>query len=601
MIKFRIFFSAVLFLCTLALSSTHLSAHGYVVSPASRGYQGSLDKMTLGYNAALSLYGSVINEPGSLEAKKGFPGLGPADGKIASANGSISGNTILDLQTADRWKKTNITSGVNTFIWKYQAYHATAKWHYYMTKPGWDPNKPLARQDLELIGEVIHNGTPPQDNTPHHITVPANRHGYHIILAVWDVADTVNAFYNVIDVNVQSSTVDPVQPATPTGLTQVGVTSSSAKISWTQQTDATSYTVFRNGQSVQSVNVPEFEDQGLSANTIYTYEIQAKGATGLTSQKSAPLAVKTNAANAPETPTAPSNLHAMGVTENSVSLMWTASSHTQGIKNYQIFENGSKVAETTQTNFLRTGLTQDTEYRYTVKAVSQSLEISDASNELKIRTKKVEGGNGQIYCGAQQYNPANAYPTAQTSVFYACKIWKNKWYANPNEVPGTDMVWEEISACTEGPNCQSSGPATYCGSQQYNSAKAYPAAGTKVFFACKIWENKWYANPGETPGSNDVWKMVSNCSEGPDCMSAGRNNQEESLSVIVTDHHLNFAPESHYVKISEVNVFNTHGLQVLSSKNPTKNSINISSLQSGIYFVRILNKDGGSITKTIKK
>lgn len=28
------------------------------------------------------------------------------------------------------------------------------------------------------------------------------RNGYHVILAVWDVADTSNAFYNVIDVNL---------------------------------------------------------------------------------------------------------------------------------------------------------------------------------------------------------------------------------------------------------------------------------------------------------------------------------------------------------------------------------------------------------------
>ena len=58
-------------------------------------------------------------------------------------------------------------------------------------------------------------------------------------------------------------------------------------------------------------------------------------------------------------------------------------------------------------------------------------QLSDASNELKIRTKKVTSGNGQSYCGAEQYNAANAYPTAGTKVFYSCKIWKNKWYANP--------------------------------------------------------------------------------------------------------------------------------------------------------------------------
>nr|WP_315029748.1 lytic polysaccharide monooxygenase [uncultured Chryseobacterium sp.] len=601
MITRKIFFPVLLMLAILVPSLLHVSAHGYVMSPASRGYQGSLDKAALGYSTAFGIYGSVINEPGSLEAPKGFPLAGPADGKIASANGSIGGDMTLDIQTANRWKKTNITTGVNAFIWKYLAYHATAKWHYYMTKQGWDPNKPLTRQNLELIGTVAHNGTPPQDNVSHQISVPANRTGYHIILAVWDVADTTNAFYNVIDVNVTSGTGVSTPPATPTGLTQLGVTSSSAKISWTPQSDAVSYTVFRNGQNIQQVNVAEFENTGLTANTTYIYEIQAKGSSGLTSGKSMPLSVKTSSEGIPEKPLAPSNLHSMGVTENSVSLMWTASTHSLGIKNYQIFENGIKVGETVQTSFLRTGLAQDTEYRYTVRSVAMNDLISDMSNELKARTKKITPGNGQTYCGAEQYSAANAYPTAGVKVFYSCKIWKNKWYANPGELPGTNMVWEEVSACTEGPGCASSGPVTYCGAQEYNPLKTYPTAGTKVFHTCKIWENKWYANPGEAPGSNSVWKVVNDCNEGQNCKISMLADKENDLSLIVSDYVISFAPESYYGKINKVDVITPQGLQIMTFTNPGKNSMNISGLQPGIYFVKILYKDGSSLLKTIRK
>ncbi|MDR3024787.1 lytic polysaccharide monooxygenase [Chryseobacterium sp.] len=600
MITRKIFFPVLLMLAMLVPSLIHVSAHGYVMSPASRGYQGSLDKAAIGYSAAFGIYGSIINEPGSLEAPKGFPALGPADGKIASANGSIGGDTTLDIQTPDRWKKTNISTGVNAFIWKYLAYHATAKWHYYMTKQGWNPNQPLSRQDLELIGTVTHNGTPPQDNVSHQITVPANRTGYHIILAVWDVADTTNAFYNVIDVNVTSGSVS-TPPAAPTGLTQLGVTSSSAKIGWAPQSDAVSYTIFRNGQNIQQVNAAVFEDIGLTANTTYTYEIQTKGSSGLTSGKSLPLTVKTNSEGTPEKPSAPSNLHSMGVTENSVSLMWMASTHSQGIKNYQVFENGIKVGETVQTSFLRTGLTQDTEYRYTVRSVAMNDQLSDMSNELKVRTKKVTSGNGQTYCGTEQYIAANAYPTAGAKVFYSCKIWKNKWYANPGELPGINMVWEEISAYTEGPGCESSGPVTYCGAQEYSSVKTYPVAGTKVFHACKIWENKWYANPGDTPGNNAVWKVVSDCNEGQDCKTSSLIQKESDFSVIVSEHLMNFVPESYFDTISRVDIITPHGLQIMTFMNPGKNSINISRLQSGIYFVKILNKDGSTITKTIRK
>ncbi|WP_162902888.1 lytic polysaccharide monooxygenase [Taibaiella koreensis] len=595
MTNFRSLFSVVLTLFVLVVSSAHLFAHGYVMSPASRGYQGSLDKAAIGYNAALALYGRVINEPGSLEAPKGFPGQGPANGRIASANGSIGGDNTLDIQTATRWKKTNITTGSNAFIWKYSAYHATAKWHYYMTTQGWNPDQPLSRQDLELIGEVIHNGTPAQDNVSHQIVIPANRQGYHIILAVWDVEDTPNAFYNVIDVNVQSSTgVTP--PATPTGLTTIGVTSSSAKISWTPQTDAAAFTVYRNGMAMQNVTTPEFEDIGLTAGTSYTYEIQATNANGLSSQKSVTHIVITNSQTAIEKPTAPAHLHAMNITESAVSLMWMASTHTQGIKRYEVYENGIKVAATTATSYLRTGLSEDTEYSYTVRSIAQNDEISDQSNVLIARTDKTD--DQQSYCGEQQYSPVNAYPTAHTKVFYDCRIWKNKWYANPNEIPGVNMVWEELSVCTEGPGCQANGPVLYCGAQQYSHAKVYATAGTKVFYACKIWKNKWYANPGEAPGSNNVWEAMADCNEGAECAGTA---DKKGLTLVVAANLMTFVPETNREKIVELYVYNTNGVRVLHVKNCKENGVDVSTLIPGIYIVKIIYEGGSVITKKISK
>lgn len=697
MIKSKFYLLFLVVFGVLMISTTTVSAHGYVESPASRSYQGSLEKNTLGYSAALAKYGAVINEPQSLEYRKGFPEQGPKDGRIASANG-ILGDTILDLQTADRWKKTNISTGVNSFTWKYFAYHSTAKWHYYITKQGWDPNQPLARADLELIGTIAGNGAIPTDNTPHQITIPQNRQGYHVIVAVWDVADTQNAFYSVIDVNVVPSTGVSTPPSIPTGLSASTITSSSAKISWAPQSDATSYLVFRNEQSVKEVSTTEFQDQGLSPNTDYAYKIQAKGTSGLTSAKSEALIVRTTNVDAIEKPTAPKGLHSMEITVNSVSLMWAASTHSQGIKRYEILRNGVKIAETTQTsylntglmantsyrytvkavaqndqvsdasneltvktktsvdvaekpttptslqsmevtansvslmwsvsthsqgikrydvfrndtkiaevtqsNYINTGLAANTEYKYTVKAVSQNDQVSDASNELTVRTKNIEISNGQTYCGAEVYNPEKAYPTANTKVFYSCRIWINKWYVNPNELPGTNLAWEEVSVCAEGPDCKDNQPVTYCGAREYNPTKAYTTADTKVFYNCKIWKNKWYANPGEMPGQNDVWEFVSNCNENPDCAAATASNrlsQDNNISVVVANNIVNFSPESSYGRIREIQIFNALGNKVLSSVKPTKDSINISALPSGIYFIRILYTDGGSVTKTIRK
>ncbi|MEY8445866.1 lytic polysaccharide monooxygenase auxiliary activity family 9 protein [Enterococcus ratti] len=186
-----------------AASSVNVSAHGYVKSPISRGYQGSLDKR-IDQEAAKLKYGAVIDEPQSLEALKGFPAAGPADGKIASANG-VKGFE-MDKQTSTLWTKQNVTTGPTKFTWTFTQTHPTTKFHYYITKNGWNQNKPLSRDELELIGEVPMNGEEAKTNPTQTINIPGDHIGYHVILAVWDVSNTPNAFYNVIDANIQPRT-----------------------------------------------------------------------------------------------------------------------------------------------------------------------------------------------------------------------------------------------------------------------------------------------------------------------------------------------------------------------------------------------------------
>ncbi|MGQ0417261.1 lytic polysaccharide monooxygenase, partial [Bacillus sp. HC-TM] len=75
---------------------------------------------------------------------------------------------------------------------------------YYITKKGWNPNKPLTRSDLDLVPFYVKNdgGARPGTTVTHEANVPTDRSGYHLILAVWEIADTGNAFYQVIDVNL---------------------------------------------------------------------------------------------------------------------------------------------------------------------------------------------------------------------------------------------------------------------------------------------------------------------------------------------------------------------------------------------------------------
>ncbi len=184
-----------------ALVSQSVSAHGYMVSPESRSYS-----CKLGNNVNC---GAIQWEPQSVEGPSGFPELGPADGKIASAANTAF--STLDEQSPSRWAKSDISAGWNQFSWQFTANHITRNWRYYLTRQDWDQNQPLSRASFELAPFCVIDGgmTQPAKLTTHNCYVPEGRTGYQVILAVWEVGDTTNSFYNVLDVNFSGGSVTP--------------------------------------------------------------------------------------------------------------------------------------------------------------------------------------------------------------------------------------------------------------------------------------------------------------------------------------------------------------------------------------------------------
>ncbi|HGH4033754.1 TPA: lytic polysaccharide monooxygenase [Enterococcus faecium] len=370
----------------LSINGGTAYAHGYVESPPSRGYQGQLDTTSLGWDKANQLYGAVITNPQGLENPKGFPQSGPSDGSIASASG-VLGDNILDIQNSNRWKKTTVNTGPNSFTWHYTAAHKTSKWHYYMTKQVWDQNAPLSRDSLELIGEVKHDGSLSTNNLTHTINIPEEKTGYHVILAVWDVEDTTNAFYNVIDVNVDDNSLIPAYPEKPNNVQTKNVTNSSVLLTWESQAVVEKYNVYQNNKKIATVNSNNYEVNNLKANTKYKYKIEAVSFSGLVSEKSDPVEVNTLSTEDVQKPATPEGLHSMEVTESDIYLMWNPSTHLSGIKNYQVYRDGELIDEISTINYKDSGLKANTSYTHTIKAVSNTGVISEVSQPLNITTK----------------------------------------------------------------------------------------------------------------------------------------------------------------------------------------------------------------------
>ncbi|WP_455817628.1 N-acetylglucosamine-binding protein GbpA [Pseudomonas cerasi] len=185
---------------TLLMSAGAL-AHGYVSEPASRDLlcQKGVNKDC----------GAAQYEPQSVgESPKGFPAAGtPPDGKLVSGNGgSESLGTLLNAQSSDRWAKHKMKAGKNTFKWHFTAVHATQDWKYFITKQDWNPNKPLTRDSFELVPFCVVPGNQqlPATDVSHECHVP-ERSGYQVIYANWEVSNTQNTFYKVIDAEFEDA------------------------------------------------------------------------------------------------------------------------------------------------------------------------------------------------------------------------------------------------------------------------------------------------------------------------------------------------------------------------------------------------------------
>lgn len=267
-----------MFIAVMMIFSSSASAHGYIESPASRA--------VLCKSGANTNCGNIQYEPQSLEAPGNFPAAGPADGQITGAGAFPE----LYEQTPTRWAKVDMNGGANTFTWHLTANHATKEWKYYITKKGWDSSKPLARADLELFCYFDDGGKKPDVTVSHTCNVPTDRSGYNLILGVWEIADTGNAFYQVIDVNLNNAGggeggSDTQAPTAPTSLSATGTTTSSVSLAWNAANDnvgVTGYDIYSGTALVGSVSgsTLSYTVTGLTANTPYTFTVKAKDAAG---------------------------------------------------------------------------------------------------------------------------------------------------------------------------------------------------------------------------------------------------------------------------------------------------------------------------------
>jgi predicted carbohydrate-binding protein with CBM5 and CBM33 domain len=142
------------------------SAHGYVSSPPSR--------QALCAQGVVAC-GQIKYEPQSVEGPQG----------LHSCSGGNAQFAELD-DNSKNWPATSVGSTV-TFNWVFTARHSTRNWQYFIGNT--------------LLASISGNNQQPPASVAHTVSLGGFT-GRQTILAVWNIADTANAFYSCIDVQL---------------------------------------------------------------------------------------------------------------------------------------------------------------------------------------------------------------------------------------------------------------------------------------------------------------------------------------------------------------------------------------------------------------
>ncbi|MCK2213768.1 lytic polysaccharide monooxygenase [Actinomadura sp. ATCC 31491] len=184
-----------------ALIAAPAMAHGALESPLSRAAACGGTKPPAACRAAAAVKGSVL--PGGWDDLRiaGVAGRDRQvvpDGKLCS--GGLPGFRGFDLPRDD-WPATKLRPGARfTFRYRGTIPHK-GTFRLYVTKPGYDPAKPLRWSSLER--EPFLTVTDPKLADGSYVfkgRLPTGRTGRHLIYTIWQNSDTPDTYYSCSDV-----------------------------------------------------------------------------------------------------------------------------------------------------------------------------------------------------------------------------------------------------------------------------------------------------------------------------------------------------------------------------------------------------------------
>ena len=347
-----------------------------------------------------------------------------------------------------------------------------------------------------------------------------------------------------------------------------------------------------------------------------------------------------------QAPTAPTNLTASNITETTASLSWTASTDNVGVTEYEVFSSGTSIGTVTSTGANITGLTANTTYSYTVRAKDAAGNSSADSNTATFTTPGGSGGStttlheGFFESGwdgwsdggsdCYRYNGSRSYEgsrsirlrdnsgtasamTSQTFNLTSYDQVEVKFYFYSYSMENGEDFWLRFYNGSSWATV-----ATWARGTSFENNNFYTATVTLSASEYNFASNSRFRFQNDASGNADhiyidqvtIKGIIGNGGQSTNAVNAvaGYSTYSNDGNNFAGDKMLYPNPARDIINVnpsfgsleSSYRITNLLG-QVISSGNIKNNSIDVSSLQRGVYLLELTDEEETFTTKFIKE
>jgi glucose/arabinose dehydrogenase/fibronectin type 3 domain-containing protein len=252
---------------------------------------------------------------------------------------------------------------------------------------------------------------------------------YRFRVRAADAAGNVGSYSTIA--SGRTLTADTTAPSAPTGLIATPSSPTQVNLAWTASTDNVGVTGYRvercqgsgctSWAEIGTSATASFNSTGLTPGTLYRFRVRATDAAGNNSSYSSIVNATTPTVADTTPPTDPTGLTATASGAFQVDLAWTGSTDNVAVSGYRLERcegagctSFAQISSPTGLIYSDTSVVASTSYRYRIRAVDASANLSGYSNVADVTTPAAPA-NPPGLVGAWAFNEGFGLTTADAS------------------------------------------------------------------------------------------------------------------------------------------------------------------------------------------